>query len=59
MKRDIQPYNDKKQAHGLWLYYLNNDGYVLYKGHYINGIRYGYWIGNWSYFKPSLTFYLK
>ena len=58
MKKDILPRNNKGQLHGIWSDYLSN-GTLFRKGHYINGIRYGYWIGNWSYFKPSLTFYLK
>ena len=58
MKKDILPRNNKGQLHGIWSDYLSK-GTLFRKGHYINGIRYGYWIGNWSYFKPSLTFYLK
>ena len=58
MKKDILPRNNKGQLHGIWSDYLSN-GTLFRKGHYINGIRHGYWIGNWSYFKPKITFHLK
>ena len=56
MKKNITPRNNKKQAHGLWLCYYN-DGNLGYKGHYINDIKYGYWIEN--RFKPETVFYIK
>lgn len=33
-------YNDKGEEHGPWSLILE-DGY--YEGHYLNGIRYGFW----------------
>ena len=47
MKKPITPRNDKDQAHGLWIFYYNN-GDLMFKGHLINSIRYGYWNENYS-----------
>ena len=55
-KQNKIPYNNKRQSHGLWIFYLS-DGNLYYKGQYIKGIEHGYWIGNWV--KPNITFYLK
>ena len=56
MKKHIQPYNDKKQAHGLWIWYYST-GETSCKGQYINGIRYGYFIDNLNK-KQKITFFL-
>ena len=56
MKKHIQPYTDKKQAHGLWIWYLSN-GKLCYKGQYVNNIRYGYFIDNLNK-KQKITFFL-
>ena len=58
MKKHIQPYNDKKQAHGLWIWYYST-GETSCKGQYINGIIHGYWISNWTIVKPDIVFYIK
>ena len=54
MKKDIEPRNHKNQRHGLWINYYT-------KGHYINGIRHGYFIEFWVIMKrkTNITFYLK
>ena len=57
MKQNRNPFNDKRKPHGLWIYYLP-DGNLWFKGHFINDIRHGYWMNNWTN-KPETTFYLK
>ena len=58
IKKDIRPTNNKKQKHGLWInYYFNGD--LLYKGHWVNGIRHGYWMDNWILRKQNITFHIK
>ena len=58
MKKPITPRNHKYQAHGLWINnYFNGD--LLYKGHWVNGIRHGYWIEKWfNLDKPKITFFI-
>ena len=61
-KQDIINYNNITQTHGpyfrhgIWIRYTPN-GNLWYKGHYINDIKYGYWIEN--RFKPETVFYIK
>jgi len=40
MRKDIQPYNDKGQQHGLWEMYY--DGQLYFKCFYHNGEEIGY-----------------
>ena len=54
-KQSLSPFNNKNQAHGLWIYYLP-DGNLWFKGHFINDIRHGYWIDNWN---NIITLHLK
>ena len=42
MKKDIRPYNDKGQIHGLWEMYDNDGDVLLFKVFYINGQLNGY-----------------
>ena len=59
MKRqNLTPFNDKGQSHSLWINYTYN-GYLRYKGQYVNGIQHGYWIGNWTMSKSKITFFIK
>ncbi len=53
MPTNLQPYNDKGQAHGLWEMYFSN-GQLDYKGEYINGLRHGL---NESYCKDGSIWY--
>ena len=57
-KRDIVPYNNKKQPHGLWIRY-HSRGNLWFKGQFINNIRYGYWYDNWSSIQSKVTFNIK
>jgi len=58
IKQNKDPLNDKNQKHGLWISYLNYK--IWYKGQYINGSKYGYWIENWLHFdKHQITLHLK
>jgi len=41
MRKDIQPYNDKGQRHGLWEWYYS-DGQLWYKCFFHNGRKVGY-----------------
>ena len=56
-KQSLSPFNNKNQAHGLWLNYYNK-GNLGYKGQYVNDKEYGYWIQNWTN-KPEITLHLK
>ena len=58
MKKDILPRNNKGQLHGIWSDYLSN-GTLFRKGHYINGIRYGYWNENYSMTEGEVIFYIR
>jgi antitoxin component YwqK of YwqJK toxin-antitoxin module len=40
--KDITPYNDQDKRHGYWEVYYEN-GQLMYKGNYVNGIKHGYW----------------
>ncbi len=42
MKRNIQPYNDKKQPHGYWKTY-DDIGKLYYEGTFVNNIPHGLW----------------
>lgn len=53
----IQPKNNKKQSHGLWIRY-NDFGKLWYKGQYISDLKHGYWILRWLT-TPKITFHLK
>ena len=57
MKQNIIPKNNKKQPHGLWIFYYPNGG-IWYKGQYLNDIEHGYWIGNWTMSKSKITFFI-
>ena len=57
MKIDSKPRNSKNEPNGFWIDYFNT-GLICYKGQYINGIQYGYFIDNWIN-KPNITFCLK
>ena len=46
--KDINPYNDKGQAHGYWEWYYNN-GNLYSKGKYLNRKEIGYW----EWYKPQ------
>ena len=61
MKKDIIDRNDKDQPHGLWLVYDWDNDNLIYKGHWVNGVNYGYWIRNVTIFQPkySINFYLR
>ena len=39
-KEDIEPKNEHGQLHGLCIYYWDN-GNVMYKLRYVNGVQYG------------------
>jgi len=41
MNKNIEPFNDKDQPHGLWELYWN-DGQLCYKCVYINGVKNGF-----------------
>ena len=58
MKQDITPKNNKDQRHDFWISYYS-DGNLSYKGQYINGNYYGYWISNSRIFKSQINFYIK
>ena len=58
MKKPITPRNHKYQAHGLWMGYEYDDT-LDYKGQFINGNYYGYWIEKWfNLDKPKITFFI-
>ena len=57
MIQNIKPKNSKNQNHGLWIHYFSN-GKLCYKGQFINDIEYGYWIDNWTKYKPQIRFFL-
>ena len=59
MKQNIIPKNNKKQPHGLWIFYYPNGGKLWYKGHWVNYIEYGYWIKNTIRIHPHVKFYVK
>ena len=58
MKQNIKAINNKEQRHGFWVHYINNNE-LWFKGNYVNGIRYGYWIYNGFYLIPQIKLYLK
>lgn len=58
MKQNIIPKNNKKQPHGLWIFYYS-DGVLWYKGYFKNNIDHGYWIENWNITKSKIRFYIK
>ena len=57
IKKNIHPFNNKRQKHGLWIHY-ENDGSLWSKCYWINDIKHGYWIENWHN-NPNITLYLK
>ena len=54
-KQSLSPFNNKNQAHGLWITYTYN-GNILIKGYFINDTKYAYWIDNWN---NIITLHLK
>ena len=54
-QQDIFPRNSKSQPHGFWNDYYTSG--IYYKGQFINGIRYGYFIDNLNK-KQKITFFL-
>jgi len=42
MKKDIEPENNKGEAHGLWKIYSCSGGELIYKCSYHNGKPLGY-----------------
>ena len=62
MIQNIIPKNNKKQDHGICIYYYKYSGNLMWKGQFINDIQYGYWIDNRFInvnYKSEITFYLK
>lgn len=58
-KQNLTPFNNKVQYHGFWITYKFN-GDLSYKGQYVNGKEYGYWIDYDSGFNiPRINFYLR
>jgi antitoxin component YwqK of YwqJK toxin-antitoxin module len=51
--QDKEPRNAQGQQHGIWEIYYDN-GKLLYKGTYINGLRHGLWI--WYYTNGKLSY---
>ncbi len=41
--QDKRPYNELQRKHGHWEEYWSND-VAFYIGHYLNGVKYGYFI---------------
>ena len=58
MKKDILPFNNKGQRHGLWIIY-NYNGSIYNKGYFSNGLEHGYWISNCYEINPEIILYLK
>jgi len=57
--KDIRPYNDKHQRHGLWEIYYSLNGQLMYKVNYVNGKSVGYGGYYWSNGKlVEKTYYL-
>ena len=50
--QDKQPRNDKGQRHGLHEVYFSN-GELMYKGHYVNNRRCGFWVRNFARSEPN------
>jgi len=51
MRKNIQPYNNKGEAHGLWEWYWG--GTLMYKCFYHNGKEIGY--EEYSWYSGKLT----
>jgi len=52
MRKDITPFNDKGQRHGLWKYHFTDDT-LMYKCFYHNGKEIGY--EEYSWYSGKLT----